>query len=60
MKKIYLTLILAALVSTYAMAQVSIDEVATTTEKSFENDMKTEAVEADYVSVAFEFILAYF
>ena len=54
MKKIYLTLIFAAFASTYAMAQVSIDEVATTTEKSFDNEMKTEAVAADYVSEAEE------
>ena len=54
MKKFYLTLIFAAFASTYAMAQVSIDEVATTTEKSFDNEMKTEAVAADYVSEAEE------
>ena len=52
MRKLYLTLMLVAFGATAAMAQVSIDEVATAPEKTFENDMKTEEVAAEYFSEA--------
>ena len=54
MKRFY-TLLFAAtmLLSTSALAQVSIDDVSTSTQKQeFANEMKTQDVEADYVSDA--------
>ncbi|MBR5853714.1 MAG: DUF3078 domain-containing protein [Alistipes sp.] len=52
MKRFYTTII-ALFVASAAMAQVSIDEVATSPEqKSIETDMKSQAVDANYVSEA--------
>ena len=54
MKRFYTTII-ALFVASAAMAQVSIDEVATSPEqKSIETDMKSQAVDANYVSEAAE------
>lgn len=54
MKRFYTTII-ALFVASAAMAQVSIDEVATSPEqKSIETDMKSQAVDANYVSEAVE------
>ena len=54
MKRFYTTVI-ALFVASAAMAQVSIDEVATSPEqKSIETDMKSQAVDANYVSEAAE------
>ena len=54
MKRLYTTII-ALFVASAAMAQVSIDEVATSPEqKSIETDMKSQAVDANYVSEAAE------
>ena len=54
MKRFYTTII-ALFVASVAMAQVSIDEVATSPEqKSIETDMKSQAVDANYVSEAAE------
>ena len=53
MKKFYLTLLLAAFSLTGAMAQVSMDDVNAQGDKpSFGNDMKVQALDADYVSDA--------
>ena len=53
MKKFYAIATLAALFMIgNATAQVSIDEVATTTEATFENEVKGDVVEADFVSEA--------
>ena len=53
MKKFYAIATLAALfMMGNATAQVSIDEVATTTEATFENEVKGDVVEADFVSEA--------
>ena len=54
MKRFYsIVLIVALLFSVEAMAQVSIDEVATNPEKSeFENEMKSGEVDAEYYSEA--------
>ena len=54
MKRFYTTII-ALFVASAAMAQVSIDEVATSPEqKSIETNMKSQAVDANYVSEAAE------
>lgn len=54
MKRFYTTII-ALFVASAAMAQVSIDEVATSPEqKSIETDMKSQAVDTNYVSEAAE------
>jgi hypothetical protein len=53
MKKIYLALMFVAFVVTGAWAQVSMDDVNAKTEKrGFENDMKVQQLDADYVSEA--------
>lgn len=53
MKRAYITLILVILSIGTAMAQVSVDDVTTIEEKQeFENDMKTQAVDANYFSEA--------
>lgn len=51
MKKLYLTLLLAAFSLTGAIAQVSMDDV-NAQGASFENDMKVQALDAGYVSEA--------
>ena len=51
MKKLYLTLILAAFTLSGAMAQVSMDDV-NAQGASFGNEMKTQSLDADYVSDA--------
>ena len=54
MKRFYTTII-ALFVASAAMAQVSIDEVATSPEQqTIETDMKSQAVDANYVSEAAE------
>ena len=53
--KRFFTLVAATLLfaGADAMAQVSVDDVAASSQKqSFENDMKTTTVDADYVSEA--------
>ena len=54
MKKLYIALASAfVLFTTAAQAQVSIDNVSTADQKAeFENDMKTQAVDAEYFSEA--------
>ena len=51
MKKFYLTLLLAAFTLSGAVAQVSMDDV-NAQGASFGNEMKTQTLDADYVSDA--------
>ena len=52
MKKLYLTLMLVAFSVSGAMAQISVDDVNSTSDPNFDNSMKTQQLDADYVSDA--------
>ncbi len=52
MKRLFLTLFVVAFAATSAMAQVSVDDVNAAEQPTFENDMKAQQLDADYVSDA--------
>ena len=52
MKKLYLSMLFVAFAITGAMAQISVDDVNAASDPNFDNAMKTQQLDADYVSDA--------
>ena len=52
MKKLYLSMLFVAFSLSGAMAQISVDDVNATSDPNFDNGMKTQQLDADYVSDA--------